>query len=58
MIKGIIIFLGFWVIVTGSLGIWRQMSGKERWSLFKTCTYGTLTAIITFVILGLIVFLF
>lgn len=58
MIKGIIMFLGFWAVVTGGLGLWRQMSGKEKWSLVKTCAYGGLTAIIALVLIVLIVFLF
>jgi len=56
--KGIILFLGFWAVVTGGLGLWRQMSGKEKWSLVKTCAYGGLTALIALVLILLIVFLF
>ena len=58
MIRGIILFLGFWAVVTGGIGLWRQMSGKEKWSLVKTVTYGTMTAIIALVLILLIVFLF
>lgn len=58
MIKGIIFFLGLWAFVTGAIGVWRQMSGKERWSLVKVCTYGSVTAIVAMVILVSIVILF
>lgn len=58
MIKGIIFFLALWAFVTGAIGVWRQMNGKERWSLVKICSYGAATAILAFVILVGIVVLF
>lgn len=58
MIKMIILFLAVWAFVTGSIGTWRQLNGKERWSLVKIGAYGLLTAVIAFVILASIVILF
>lgn len=58
MIKGIIFFLGLWAFVTGCIGVWRQMTGKERWSTVKVCSYGAATALLAFVILVGIVILF
>jgi len=31
MIKMIILFLAVWAFVTGAIGTWRQLNGKERW---------------------------
>mgnify|MGYP006286374953 CR=1 FL=1 len=58
MIRGIIFFLALWAFVTGGIGFWRQLNGKEKWSLVKTCAYGALTATIALVVLLVIVFLF
>ena len=58
MIKGIIFFIGLWAFVTGAIGVWRQLNGKERWSLVKICLAGAFTALLTLVILVVIVTLF
>jgi len=58
MIKGIIFFLGLWAVVTGGIGVWRQMNGKERWSLVKICSYGAATALLALIILVGVVILF
>ena len=58
MIKGIIFFLALWAVVTGGIGLWRQMNGKERWSLVKICSYGAVTALLALVVLVGIVILF
>lgn len=58
MIKGIIFFLAFWAFVTGGIGLWRQMNGKEKWETFKIAMYGLGTAVVTFVLLTTLVVLF
>lgn len=58
MIKGIIFFIALWAFITGAIGVWRQMSGKERWSLVKICSYGAATALLALLILVVIVILF
>lgn len=58
MIKMIILFIAVWAFVTGAIGTWRQLNGKERWSLVKIGAYGLLTAVITFAILVGIVIVF
>ena len=54
----LVLFLVMWAAVTGGLGIWRQLSGKEKWSIVKTVSYGLSTAVIAFVILSVFVILF
>lgn len=58
MVKSIFIFLVVWVGVSFSIGVLRQMSGKEVWSMTKLFLYGGLTAIIALIIISCIVILF
>ncbi len=58
MIRGILAFLIMWVLVVGSISAWRSLSGKEKWSLVKSVTYGGVTALVALVILVGIVILF
>jgi len=37
---------------------WRNMTGKERWTLTKTAGYSIIIALLTFVVLATIVVLF
>ena len=58
MIRVVGFFLILWGCVTLSIIQVRQMTGKELWSATKVLTFSLVCAIITFVILSLIVFLF
>ena len=58
MMRMLILFIVMWAAVTGGLCIWRQLSGKEKWSIVKTVSYGLFTAVIAFVILSVFVILF
>jgi hypothetical protein len=58
MIRGIVIFLIVWVFVTVGLEIFNHLSLKEKMSLFKTLSYGFLTAAVSVVILVGIVTVF
>ena len=58
MIRGILTFLIIWVLVAGSITSWRALSGKEKWSLVKTISYGGLTAAIALVFVIVLVILF
>lgn len=58
MMRMLILFIATWAFVTGGLGVWRQLSGKEKWSIVKTVSYGLFTAVIAFVILSVFVILF
>lgn len=58
MMRMLVLFLVMWAAVTGGLGVWRQLSGKEKWSIVKTVSYGLFTAVIAFVILSVFVILF
>ena len=58
MIKQVLVFLLVWVSVAISIKAWRQLSGKEKWSVTKIALYGLLTSTIAFVILSLVVILF
>lgn len=58
MIRGILFFLFLWLAVGVSINAWRQLTGKEMWSLVKTVVYGAITASIAFVFLVGVVILF
>jgi hypothetical protein len=58
MIRGILTFLVFWLLVAGSITSWRALSGKEKWSLVKTVAYGGLTAAIALIFVIVLVILF
>lgn len=58
MVRGILFFLIMWALVVGSIASWRALSGKERWSLVKTVTYGGFTAVIALIVIVGIVVLF
>lgn len=58
MMRMVIIFVGLWGLVVGGLGVWRELSGKQKWSIVKTAGYGLCTALITFLIVYVVVTLF
>lgn len=58
MIRGIIFFLALWAVVTGGINVVRSLTGREMLDTIKCVVYGLVTALISFVLILLIVFLF
>lgn len=58
MVRMLIIFIAFWILIASSFELFRALTGKERWQLIKTLIVSGFYAIITLVVLGFIVILF
>jgi hypothetical protein len=58
MIRIWLTFAVFAVLIHLGIDSWRNMTGKERWSLTKTAIYSIIIALLTFVVLATIVILF
>jgi hypothetical protein len=58
MIRGIILFLALWAVVTGGINVVRSLTGKEMLDTIKCVLYGLMTALLSFIIILFIVFLF
>lgn len=58
MIKGIQFFILVWTFV--AFGIWAffQLSGRDKWSVFKIALYGAITATIATIVVVAMVFIF
>ena len=58
MIRLWLTFAVFAVLIHFGITAWRNMTGKERWSLTKTTIYSIIVALLTFVVMATIVILF
>jgi hypothetical protein len=58
MIRGVIIFLILWLVITTGINVWRSLTGLEKFDIMKSSVYGLVTAMLTFGTLFLIVVLF
>jgi hypothetical protein len=58
MIKAILFFMFVWVMVAIGIKLFRLATNKERWSAAKVIVFSSVTALITFILVGLIVIFF
>jgi hypothetical protein len=58
MIRLWLTFAVFAVLIHLGITAWRNMTGKERWSLTKTAIYSIIIALLAFVVMATIVILF
>jgi hypothetical protein len=58
MIKLLLVFFIFAVLINFSIIAWRALSGKEKWSKVKTILYSALVSLLAISIMTVIVILF
>jgi hypothetical protein len=58
MIRIWLTFAVFAVLIHLGISSWRNMTGKERWSLTKTAIYSIIIALLAFAVMATIVILF
>lgn len=58
MIRIWLTFIFFAVVIHFAISTWRNMTGKERWTLTKTAIYSIIISLLTFVVMATIVILF
>lgn len=58
MAKAIVVFLALWLLVYGLIGVWFDLSNKQKWSFVKSALYSLGVAVIVVVSLLTIVAIF
>ena len=58
MVKSIVAFLFVYAVIYSGLFLWRQLNGKQKWSVVKTATYSLFIAILSAAVLVGVVTLF
>ena len=58
MIKLWLAFIIFAVLIHFGITAWRNMEGKERWTLTKSVTYSIIVALLAVLVMTVIVILF
>ena len=58
MIRLWLIFVIFAVLIYFGITAWRNMSGKERWTLTKSITYSIIVALLAVLVMTVIVIVF
>lgn len=58
MIRGVILFLALWAVITGGINVVRRLTGREMLDTIRCVVYGMVTAILAFGAVLLIVLLF
>jgi len=58
MIRLLLVFFIFSVLINLSIIAWRALSGKEKWSMVKTILYSVLVSLLAVSVMAVIVILF
>jgi hypothetical protein len=58
MIRLLLVFFIFSVLINFSIIAWRALSGKEKWSMVKTILYSVLVSLLAVSVMAVIVILF
>jgi hypothetical protein len=58
MIRLWLVFAVFAVLIHFGITAWRNLNGKERWSLTKSVTYSIIVALLALMVMTVIVILF
>ena len=58
MIRLWLVFAIFAIVIHLGITAWRNMNGKERWSLTKSVTYSIIVSLLAVLVMTVIVILF
>lgn len=58
MIRFVLVFLVFAVLIHLGITSWRTLSGKERWALTKTVSYSIIVSLLAVIAMMFLVLIF
>jgi len=58
MIRIILTFVAFAFLIHFGITAWRNMTGKDRWSLTKTASYSIIVSLLAVTVMAVIVIVF